>query len=83
MPHHKSCKKRLITSEKSRIKNKGMMSRISTATKKVVSAKTKEEAAGALSVAFSAIDKALKKKIIHKNKAANRKSKLSAVVESK
>ena len=77
MPHHKSCKKRMITADKARVANKQMKSRISTAAKKVLGASSKEAATGALEVAFSVIDKAVKTNVIHRKNGDNKKSRLS------
>lgn len=77
MPHHKSCKKRVKTSEKSRIANREMKSRINTASKKVFNADSKDNAQEALKEAYSILDKAVKVNVLHKKNAANKKSKLS------
>ena len=50
---------------------------------KLVSAGNKKEAAEMLPEAFKAIDKAAKKNIIHANKAARVKSRLSRAVSAK
>lgn len=80
MPHHKSCKKRVKTSEKARVANREIKSRINTATKKVAKADSKESAQEALKTAYSVLDKAVKVNVLHKKNAANKKSKLSAKV---
>ncbi len=80
MPHHKSCKKRIVTSKKSRIRNRISKSRMHTATKNVIGAKTKSEAEEALKTAFSIIDKSALRGVIHKNKAANQKARLAKSV---
>lgn len=79
MPHHKSCKKRIITAAKSNLRNRKIRSMILTATKKVQNATTKESADIALTTAYSVLDKAKKVGIIHKNNAANQKSRLSKI----
>ncbi len=81
MPHHKACKKAIITSKKANIKNRAVKSQIHTATKKVVGAKSKEDAESALQEAFSIIDKAGKINVIHKNTASNKKSRLAQRVQ--
>jgi len=78
MPQHKSCKKRVKTSAKANVRNRAIRSQINTATKNLMAATTAEEAAPALKTVYSVLDRAAKKKVIHKNKAANRKSKLTA-----
>ncbi len=79
MPHHKSCKKRILTAKKSNTRNRQIKSRIKTATKNIHNAKDKESAVVALQSAYSILDKAAKAGVIHKNKAANQKSFLSNV----
>lgn len=51
--------------------------------KKLVSAGETKKAQEALKTAYSTIDRAAKKKIIHKNNAARRKSRLSALLSKK
>ncbi len=82
MPQHKSCKKRVLTSEKANARNRAMRSRIKTVTKKLKATTTVEEAAVVLQEAYSVLDKASKSRVIHKNKAANQKSKLAAFVKT-
>lgn len=82
MPQHKSCKKRVKTSLKANARNRAIRSQINTATKKLKAAKTSEEATAALTTVYSVLDKAAKRKVIHKNKAANQKSKLAALAKS-
>lgn len=48
--------------------------------RKAVAAKSKSDATKSLSFAFRELDKAAKKHVIHKNKAARLKSRLSAAV---
>ncbi len=79
MPHHKSCKKRILTSEKSKSRNRNIKSRIKTAAKNLLSAKDEKVSGSALKAAYSVLDKAVKQGIIHKNKAANQKSRLSKI----
>lgn len=70
------------TSLKANARNRAMRSKINTATKKLKAATTPEEAATALKVVYSVLDRAAKKNVIHKNKAANNKAKLSAFAKS-
>lgn len=77
MAHHKSCVKRIKTSEKARIKNKQYKSRMKTAIKRVNSAVNVEDAQGAFKIASSIIDKMVNKGIIHKNNGAVKKSRLA------
>jgi small subunit ribosomal protein S20 len=78
MANIKSQIKRNKTNEKRRLRNKAARSEIKTRVKVAVAAAadTPEEAAEALRTAVKRIDKAAAKGIIHKNQAANRKSRL-------
>ena len=78
MANIKSQIKRNRTNEGRRIRNKAVRSEIKTRVKVAVSATadTPEEATAALRTAIKRLDKAAAKGIIHKNQAANRKSKL-------
>ena len=80
MAHHQSAVKRIRTSEKKRIVNRQQKSKLNTLIKSVRTAKNKKEAEGALSEVFPYLDKMASVKIIHKNKAANQKSKLTKFV---
>ncbi|HFC93432.1 MAG TPA: 30S ribosomal protein S20 [Leucothrix mucor] len=85
MPNIKSAKKRARQSEKRRIRNKHQRSGMRTAVKAVVyaiEAGEKETAATALKVAVPALDKAVSKGLIHKNKAARQKSRLAGRIAS-
>jgi small subunit ribosomal protein S20 len=79
----KSQKKRIITNEKARQRNRSVKSALKTATKKVHTAVEAGDKAAALALtqeACRALDKAASKGIIHGNQAANRKSGLMALV---
>ncbi len=78
MANIKSQIKRNKTNEKRRLRNKAARAEIKTRVKVAVAAaaETPEEAADALRTAIKRIDKAAAKGIIHKNQAANRKSRL-------
>ncbi len=80
MAQHKSAVKRIRQSERRRIRNKANLSRIKTLVKKVRSAKGKDEASRAYTVAVKYLDRMATKGVIHKNKAANEKSKLTKFV---
>jgi len=77
MPQHKSAEKRVRQSERRRLRNKIRKSVLKTAIKKVQAATDKETGMNEFKKATSVIDKMAQKGIIHKNKAANIKSKLS------
>ena len=74
--------KRVRQSIKSKDRNKTYNSKINTIIKKVKSTSKKEEALIFLNDAVKTIDKVASKKIIHKNKAANKKSKLYSYVNN-
>ncbi len=77
MANIKSQKKRNITNEKSRMRNRAVKSELKTATRRVKDAVAAENGAEAFAAAMAAcrlMDKAVSKGVIHKNQAANRKS---------
>tara|TARA_Y100000588_G_C13821070_1_gene739414 strand:- start:385 stop:639 length:255 start_codon:yes stop_codon:yes gene_type:complete len=69
--------KRVRQSKKANARNKHYKTLVKTVTKKVLTETKKEEANKHATKAFSAIDKVASKGIIHKNKAANQKAKIS------
>ncbi|MBN1757745.1 MAG: 30S ribosomal protein S20 [Chitinispirillaceae bacterium] len=77
MQRHKSVEKRDRQNKKANIVNRAGKSRISTASKKVLAAKDASAVEEALKEAYSVLDKSVKSGLIHKKKAANRKSSLS------
>jgi small subunit ribosomal protein S20 len=86
MPNIKSAKKRLITNEKARVRNKSKITALRTAEKKfraAVESSDAETAQKELSSVFNKLDKAVKAGIIHKNKSARKKSRLSALLKAK
>ena len=85
MANIKSAKKRVKTSEKSRVRNVELRSRMRTLIKKVVAAiegGKKEEAAEAYTAATPLIDGAVNKGLITKNKAARHKSRLNTKIKA-
>lgn len=70
MPNTASAKKRLRQDKKKQLRNVAAKTRIKTETKKALGS-------GEANPAFSVIDRAAAKGIIHKNAAARRKSRLS------
>lgn len=76
MANYASSIRRIRRSEKSRLRNRSYKSTMKTAIKNVTSAKNKEEAEKALPRTISLLDKLASKGIIHRNKAANQKSRL-------
>ncbi len=80
MANIKSAKKRIITSRKKAVDNNTIDSARRTAIKKfekLVNEGKKDEAKVALNTAIQKIDKALKNNLIHANKAARLKSRLT------
>lgn len=82
MPQHKSSIKRVRQEKKRRAHNRTLRSRLRTLYKKVLSTTNKEEAQTALNDAVSYIDRMAVKGIIHKNNAANKKSRLVRYVNN-
>lgn len=82
MPQHKSAEKRIRQSERRRLRNQINRSRMRTAIKKITNAPNKETASAELSNTVSILDRMAGKGIIHKNKAANLKSRLTRHVSS-
>ena len=83
MANIKSQKKRILTNEKARQRNKAVKSALRTHVRNVrtaVAAGDAAKAAELASVANRALDKAVSKGVIHKNQAANRKSAISLSV---
>ena len=80
MQRHKSVEKRVRTSKKANLTNRANRSRVKTAVRRVVEAKDKESAEGALKAAVSVLDKSVKIGLIHQNKASNQKSRLNKLV---
>ncbi len=80
MPIIKSAKKRVKQTEKATIRNAKTKRTLREAVKaftKALAAGNRDEIAKAQSEAYSAIDTAAKKNLMHKNKAARRKSQLN------
>lgn len=79
---HKSAQKRARQSVKRTEHNKYYKALIKTAVKKVLSASDKETAGAELKKAVTLLDRVSVKGIIHKNNAANQKSRLVRHVNS-
>ena len=85
MANIKSQKKRIITNEKSRLRNRAVKSELKTATRHVKDAVAAGNGAEAYAYALAAcrlMDKAASKGVIHKNQAANRKSGIMALANT-
>lgn len=79
MPKSRSAKKRLRQNEKSRIRNKAVRSYTRTVIKKSLTAfESGEGTDKALRDAYSALDKAAKKGVIHRRQADRKKARLAA-----
>ncbi len=76
MPHHKSCKKRMRTSEISRTQNRAYRSQVRSLVRQVQTAETQAAASESLIKATTLLDRLARKGVIKKNSAANTKSKL-------
>ena len=92
MANNKSAKKRIQVAERNRLVNKSYKSTVRTLTKKTLSNcetyKKEPSSDNKLSIqksinqAFSIIDRAVKKNVLHKNNGANRKSKINNFVKT-
>ena len=91
MANNKSAKKRIQIAERNRLINKSYKSTVRTLTKKTLEncEKYKEDpnednknlVTTSLNKAFSLIDKAVKKNVLHRNTGANKKSKINNFVK--
>ncbi|RZS96406.1 30S ribosomal protein S20 [Cecembia calidifontis] len=82
MANHKSALKRIRANEAKRLRNRYQHKTTRTFIKRLKSITDKAEAQELLKTVTSMIDKLAKKNIIHKNNAANKKSKLTKLVNS-
>ena len=80
MAHHKSALKRIRSSEKKRLHNRYYLKTTRTFVKRLRQAASAEEATALLPKVTAMLDKLAKRNIIHKNNAANKKSKLARFV---
>ncbi len=81
MAKTRSVLKRIRQAEKRRLRNKSYRSFIKTLTKKFLREDDPERKKALLNQLYSALDKAVKKGIYHKNTAARRKSKAAHAFE--
>jgi small subunit ribosomal protein S20 len=84
MPNIKSAKKRLLTNEKARVRNKARISALRTAEKRyreAIAAGDIDQAKERLSIVHTHLDKAVKLGTIHKNKSSRKKSRLDALLK--
>jgi small subunit ribosomal protein S20 len=82
MANHKSAIKRIRSNDAKRTENRYYAKTTRTAVKKLRASTSEKEAKELLPKVSSMLDKLAKKNVIHKNKAANLKSKLSKKVAS-
>ena len=92
MANNKSAKKRIQIAERNRLINKTYKSTVKTWTKKTLencekykkepNEENKNLVKTSLNQAFSLIDKAVKKNVLHKNTGANKKSKINNCVKT-
>ena len=90
--NNKSAKKRIQIAERNRLINKSYKSTVRTLTKKTLdncekykkdpNEDNKNLVITSLNKAFSLIDKAVKKNVLHKNNGANKKSKINNIVKN-
>ena len=82
MAQHKSAEKRTRTSARRAARNTSVKSKMRTAIKRVRSLKDKQLALAELRKTTKLLDQLAAKRIIHKNNAANTKSRLTKYVNS-
>ena len=82
MANHKSAIKRIRSNNAKRLQNRYYAKTTRNAIKKLRGTDTKKEAAVLLPKVVAMLDKLAKKSVIHKNKAANLKSKLTKKVNA-
>ena len=82
MANHKSSLKRIRSNDKKRSRNRIQYKTARNAIRKLKSVTSKKEASKQFPEVVSLVDKLAKKNIIHNNKAANLKSKLTKFVAS-
>lgn len=85
MANIKSQKKRILTNEKARLRNRAVKSELKTAVRHVKDAVAAGDGTAAYAYALAAcrlMDRAASKGVIHKNQAANRKSGIMALANT-
>lgn len=80
MANHKSAKKRIRANAAKRLRNRYQAKTTRTLIKTVRTSTDKAEAQSLYNKVASLLDKLAKKNVIHKNKAANQKSKLAKAI---
>ena len=92
MANNKSAKKRILVAERNRQINKSYKSTVRTLIKKTIvncenykkepNSENKELINTSLNQAYSLIDKAVKKNVLHKNNGSNKKSRINKLVKN-
>ena len=92
MANNKSAKKRIQVAERNRLVNKSYKSTVRTLTKKTLvncekykkepNSDNKDLVHLSVNEAFSLIDKAVKKNVLHKNNGANKKARINKLVKN-
>jgi small subunit ribosomal protein S20 len=82
MANHKSAIKRIRANAAKRLRNRYQAKTTRNAIKMLRSSESKSEASELLKKVSSMLDRLAKKNVIHKNKAANNKSKLTKFVNT-
>tara|TARA_B100001287_G_scaffold176201_1_gene148559 strand:+ start:174 stop:464 length:291 start_codon:yes stop_codon:yes gene_type:complete len=90
--NNKSAKKRILVAERNRQINKSYKSTVRTLIKKTIvncenykknpNPENQEIINNSLNQAYSLIDKAVKKNVLHKNNGANKKSRINSLVKN-
>ena len=82
MANHKSALKRIRANEAKRLRNKYQAKTTRTFIKRLKNTEDKAEAQELLNQVTSMLDRLAKKNVLHKNNAANKKSKLTKFVNA-
>jgi small subunit ribosomal protein S20 len=82
MPQHKSCEKRMRTSARQNARNRAYRTKMRLAIRKVREAQTRKDGETALFNANKILDRVASKGIIHKKRAADKKSRLTKFVKA-
>ena len=77
MPNIKSAKKRMVLGDLARERNRGERSRLRTALKRAREASSADQAEALGKEAFSLLDQAAQKRLVHPNKAARIKGQVA------
>ncbi len=92
MANNKSAKKRILVAERNRQVNRSYKSTVRTLLKKTINncetykkdpnSENQELVNSSMNEAFSIIDKAVKKNVLHKNNGAHKKSRINSLVKN-